>query len=252
VLRESLRTVPQGVLDPNAQVVRRLTRGEWADLRTSGRLSVPGAAAIVVVPPVHKNMLKPNRAPKSDPSDDDRALSTFCEDASREYVTTSSTRKIPIYHGAVVWPNPAERDAVRSLFKEIVGLERKARYKATLLSKSPGKTSPASKSTDGDASGLVGESDAGPKSKKVERAKGLDKASDAYLLRSTRDTVVRADTAALCIALWRLRIWFGQGWDRGMWGGWEKAARTPEEKMEDPEGKQALPTSVVDDPSVGP
>ena len=252
MLRNSLRTVPQGVLDPNAQVVRRLTRREWADLKTSARLSVPGAAAIVVVPPVHKNMLKPQCPPTSGGVDGDRALSTFCEEASREYVTTPSRRKIPIYHGAVVWPDPAERDAVRSLFKEIVGLERKARYKATLLSKSSWKASPASKSADGVTSGLVGETDAGPKSRKVERAKGLDKASDAYLLRSTRDTVVRADAVPLCIALWRLRIWFGQGWDRGMWGGWEKLARVPEEGMERLEGKHGSSTSVADDPSGGP
>jgi hypothetical protein len=242
VLRDSLIAVPQGVLDPNAQVIRRLTRSEWADLKASGRLPIPGAAAIIVVPPVHKNMLNPSRPPTSDSKDGDRALSTFCEDASREYITTSSRRKIPIYHGAAVWPNPAERDAVRSLFKEIVGLERKARYKATIFSKSFEKASPTLKSTNGEKSGLVEETDAGPKTRKVARAKGLDKASDAYLLRSTRDTVVRADTAPLCIALWRLRIWFGQGWDRGMWGGWEKSVRTREELMGHLEGKQSSST----------
>ena len=251
VLRNSLRTVPQGVLGPGAHVVRRLTRQEWADLSASGRLSVPGAAAIVVVPPVHKNMLKPTRPRTSDDPDGARALSTFCEDASREYATTSSRRKIPIYHGAVVWPDPAERDAVRLLLKEIVGLERQARYKATLLSKPSRKASLASSSADGVIPGLVAETDAGPKSKKGARAKGLDKASDAYLLRSTRDTVVRADTVPLCIALWRLRIWFGQGWDRGMWGGWEKPARIREEMMEPREGKHGLSTSVANDPFVG-
>lgn len=246
VLRDSLRAVPQGVLDPNAQVIRRLTRREWADLNTSGRLSVPGAAAIVVVPMVHKNMLKPGRPPKSNDEHGDRALSTFCEDASRDYVTTSR-RKIPIYHGVAVWPDPAERDGVRSLFKEIVGLERGARYKATILSKSSRRASSASKSTDEGTPGLVEETDDRPKSKKIERAKGLDKASDAYLLRCSRDTVVRADAVPLCIALWRLRIWFGQGWDRGMWGGWEKPARTPEERT-----KQDSSTSVANDPSGGP
>ena len=245
MLRESLRTVPQGVLDPNAQVIRRLTRCEWADLKASGQLSMSGAVAIVVVPPVHRNMLNPGRPPTSACEDSDRALTTFCEDTSREYVTTISRRKIPIYHGAAVWPNPAERDAVRSLFKEIVGLERKARYKATIFSTSSEKASPSLKSTKGEKSGLVEETDAGPKPKTkkvVVRAKGSDKASDAYLLRSTRDTVVRADTAPLCIALWRLRIWFGQGWDRGMWGGWEKPVRTRGELVGHLEGSQGSST----------
>lgn len=243
VLRDRLCTVPQGVLDPNAQVIRRLTRREWADLKANDRLSIPGAVAIVVVPPVHKNMLNPRRTPTSDTKEGDRALSTFCEDSSREYITTSSRRKVPIYHGAAVWPDPAERDAVRSLFKEIVGLERKARYKATIFSKPPEKVVlPSLKSTNGEKSGLVEETGAGPKTKKVVRAKGLDKASDAYLLRSTRDTVVRADTAPLCIALWRLRIWFGQGWDRGMWGGWEKSVRTRDGLVGHLEGRQGLST----------
>jgi hypothetical protein len=128
--------------------------------------------------------------------------------------------------------------------KRSSGLRGAVRYKATILSKSSQRASSASKSTDEGTPGLVEETDDRPKSKKVERAKGLDKASDAYLLRSTRDTVVRADTVPLCIALWRLRIWFGQGWDRGMWGGWEKPARTPEERT-----KQGSSTSVANDPS---
>ena len=254
VLRDGLRAVPQGALRADAHVVRRLTRREWAGLAGGGgALAVPGAAAVVVLPPVPKNMLRPGRAPqvKDVDGDGDRALCTLCEDASREYVTTRA-RKIPIYHGAVVWPDAAERDAVRLLFKEIVGLERRARYKAALASKSPQTGSPASTSADGDTSGRVDEAGAGPRSKKkkVERAKGLDKASDAYLLRSTRDTVVRADTVPLCIALWRLRIWFGQGWGRAMWGGWEKPARRREETKEHLQGKEGLSSSVARDASL--
>ena len=256
VLRDRLRAVPQGALRADAHVVRRLTRREWAGLAGSGALAVPGAAAVVVLPPVPRNMLKlrPDRARQrqAKEADGDRALCTFCEDASREYVMTRARRTIPIYHGAVVWPDAAERDAVRLLFKEVVGLERRARYKATLAAKSSQTGSPASTSAAGDTSGRVGEAGAGPRSKKkqVERAKGLDKASDAYLLRSTRDTVVRADTVPLCIALWRLRIWFGQGWGRGMWGGWEKRARTREEMIEHLEGKEGLSTSVARDASL--
>src|SRR5258708_23479504 len=65
VLRDSLRTVPQGVLDPNARVIRRLTRREWADLKARARLSVPGAAAIGVLPPGQTNMLNTHHQPYS-------------------------------------------------------------------------------------------------------------------------------------------------------------------------------------------
>ena len=107
-LRASLRAVfqnIQGILDPNAQVIRRLARREWPDLKASGRLAIPGAAVNVVVLLVHKNMLKPGPKPNRPPpasddcKDDDRGLNTFCEDVRREI---PSRRKIPIYHGAAI------------------------------------------------------------------------------------------------------------------------------------------------------
>lgn len=45
--------------------------------------------------------------------------------------------------------------------------------------------------------------------------------SNAFFVRSTPATLPRADTVPLCIALWRLRLWAGYGWNDGLWGQWE-------------------------------
>jgi len=42
-----------------------------------------------------------------------------------------------------------------------------------------------------------------------------DVASHAFLLLSSAETVLRADTVPLAIALWRLRMWEGDSWERG-------------------------------------
>jgi hypothetical protein len=47
-----------------------------------------------------------------------------------------------------------------------------------------------------------------------------DRTQNAYLLFSTPETIVRADTVPVLIALWRLRLWAGQGWEDGLWGNW--------------------------------
>jgi len=48
---------------------------------------------------------------------------------------------------------------------------------------------------------------------KVPRAHGDQKASHAFLLSSDADTLMRVDTVPLAIALWRIRIWEGAGWE---------------------------------------
>ena len=47
------------------------------------------------------------------------------------------------------------------------------------------------------------------------RAKGDAKASHAYVVFSDAQSVLRADTVPLAVALWRVRLWEGGGWDAG-------------------------------------
>ncbi|CAG7853937.1 SubName: Full=Uncharacterized protein {ECO:0000313/EMBL:CCA67137.1} [Serendipita indica DSM 11827] len=51
----------------------------------------------------------------------------------------------------------------------------------------------------------------------------IDSTSPAmYLVRSTAASLLRADTVPLCISLWRMNLWAGQGWADGLWGRWEQ------------------------------
>ncbi|CAG8666532.1 11672_t:CDS:2 [Acaulospora colombiana] len=52
--------------------------------------------------------------------------------------------------------------------------------------------------------------------------KGDDNTANAYIVSSTSNTIARVDSVPLLIALWRLRLWAGQGWNGGLWGDWEK------------------------------
>jgi hypothetical protein len=49
----------------------------------------------------------------------------------------------------------------------------------------------------------------------------VDPAPNVYVLRSTSVTLPRADVVPVCIALWRLRLWAGDGWGDSLWGKWE-------------------------------
>ncbi|PVG00949.1 hypothetical protein CPB86DRAFT_812792 [Serendipita vermifera] len=65
-----------------------------------------------------------------------------------------------------------------------------------------------------------------PKASGFQLSKGDDNTCNAYLLVSTPNTMARADTVPISIALWRLRLWAGQGWNGGLWGNWEKKSLT--------------------------
>ena len=49
----------------------------------------------------------------------------------------------------------------------------------------------------------------------AKRSLGDQKASHAFLLCSDAETCRRADAAATAIALWRVRMWEGSGWEEG-------------------------------------
>ncbi|KAF5369749.1 hypothetical protein D9758_001197 [Tetrapyrgos nigripes] len=176
-------------------VVRRLTRSEWQKFNTEGVLDVPNALAVIVVPPLNRNTGTKNRPEPS--------MSAFPPESSLEVerkrpdlpvsvlhsqssphpsldskeVTDLATHQVPLYHGASMFPDPGQRAALHKLLCRILSLERVARYKKKLYS----------------ASG--------------------DSASHAFVLMSDKHTTKSADVAAVCIALWRLRMFEGLGWE---------------------------------------
>jgi len=200
-LAERLRVAPQQSLEHT--VVRRLTRREWDIIKTTGLISQFGAMAVLVVPPVKKrkqsngpgatnDQVVPHTLPQLPPLS---VLHSAQPDSSIS--TMSPIKKVPLYNGLTLFTSPVMRSKLFDALQKTLLVERRARWRIGPLSKGEKQ----SKSKDKDA---------------------LDKASHAYLICADGSTVRRADSVPLAIALWRIRMWEGQGWDanldnRGAW-----------------------------------
>ncbi|KAH9938535.1 uncharacterized protein B0H18DRAFT_1112679 [Fomitopsis serialis] len=210
ILVQRLRRKPWGATD--APLLRRLTRTEWKELQASGTIPQEDAAAVLVVPPVNRNPATNARPEPSmsslplpsaeAPSKDRRPqlpVSTLMptttsgafEDDELSVILPQS--KVPLYNGVALFPSPQQRAACHKSLTELQGHPNAASEETRLP----------------EASG---------------RVRGDEKGSHAFLLRSNAKTLLRADTVPLAVALWRLRMWEGQGWDiegpeyLGPWG----------------------------------
>lgn len=205
-------------LDANADatILRRLTRSEFTNLRETGIVPFPDAAAVLVVPPVNRDpgtklRPRPSREPEIPSSESDAPANPLAhkkslpplsslhrvsapEDVSgREeghspkipFSTFLPNARVPWYNGLTMFPSPPHRATFHKLLTEVLDIERHFRG-----------TRPTSKVR------ATHEEDR-------TRAKGDSKANHAFLLMSNEQTVKRADTATLAIALWRLRMWEG-------------------------------------------
>ncbi|KZP31418.1 hypothetical protein FIBSPDRAFT_944955 [Athelia psychrophila] len=73
--------------------------------------------------------------------------------------------------------------------------------------------------------------------------RGDKKASHAFLLCADEKTANRADMTAVAIALWRIRMWEGAGWED--WGKAAKGQTSPEGDLPTCLKRKALPASVA-------
>ncbi|TRM68238.1 hypothetical protein BD626DRAFT_395451 [Schizophyllum amplum] len=197
-------------------IVRRLTRAELAHVRASGTIPYPNAIALVMCPPVNRHPVTHER-PEGDMSampsaqSDSPMKSTATSIPTAPSATAAPARPppphstlhpvtsiapmpegaephaphlIPLYHSLTLFPRPCHRRKLHQLFSAIIAHERAIR---------PRK----------DAASLAREAVA-------------HKASHAYLISSNAQTVARGvDVAAVGIALWRLRMLCGGGWNLG-------------------------------------
>jgi hypothetical protein len=188
----------------NSRVIRRLNRGEWKSLCETGVIPYPNAIAVLVVPPLNKDPITKQRPegsmsaspvvePKSPfPSKSPPPLSTLHPTAAVETMNDNiflPQARIPLYNGVSLFPSRTQRAALHTLLTRLLGIERRSRRRDTL--------SPKTKNT--------GDDD------KVSRQD--KKASHAFLLCADAETSRRADVAAVGIALWRVRMFEGGGWN---------------------------------------
>lgn len=212
--------------DADPTILRRLTRSEFKILRETGIIPYPDAVAVLVVPPVNRDPRtklrpRPSQEPEVPSSEsgpfpdlmDKKALPPLSslhnvsapegvleQGADHPLETPFSTflpnARVPLYNGLTVFPSPPHRAAFHKSLAELLDVER--HFRGARL---------ASEMRATNKEGL-------------ERTKGDAKGSHAFLLLSNEQTVRRADTAALAIALWRLRMWEGDAF-ADMLEGWE-------------------------------
>lgn len=210
----------------DATILRRLTRSEFQTFRETGIIPYPDAVAVLVVPPVNRDPStnlrpRPSQKPEIPSGESDAPANTMHKKAlpllsSLHYVsnpegapelehsldTPLSTflpnARVPWYNGLTMFPSPPHRAAFHKSLTELLEVER--HFRGTRLTSEVRTT----------------------RREELGGTKGDTKGSHAFLLISNEQTVRRADTAALAIALWRLRMWGGdaftdqdKGWEVG-------------------------------------
>ena len=99
---------------------------------------------------------------------------------------TTSTEQVPLFHGVALYSNPNERALLVKHLARLLAIERPVRLRAYSQS-------------DVDDTKLAAGS---PK----------ESWSHAHAIFSNIKTTQRADSTGVATALWRLRLWTGQGW----------------------------------------
>lgn len=219
LLADRLQARPQGSEDTT--LIRRLTRAEWKSIKSTGTIPYANAVAVVVVPPLNRNPVTKKRPDASvDMILTDQGISEEGPTSPRTLLPLSTIHpsaephsltnlpdylpsfEVPLYHGVSLFPMRSQRAALHARLTRLLLVERRARYREHGRQESL-------KPQDGE-----------PGDRWV---RGDQKASHAFLLCSDEKTARRADVAAVAIALWRIRMWEGAGWEEfgGGSNGWE-------------------------------
>lgn len=206
--------------DKAATILRRLTRAEFKDLRKTGAVPHQDAIAVMVVPPVNRvpsTGKKPIASIEPEiPSNDQiipNASYSHCkgrlplstlyqvqcdlpEEEEHPFSSLVPAARVPLYNGLTMFPSASQRAMLHTALCKVLGAERRSR-----LGRSPNG------------------SDGNQQRRSISSS---ERGSHAFLLISNERTAKRADSAALAIALWRLRMWEGDAYqDQVCSGGWE-------------------------------
>ena len=194
----------------NNRIIRRLTRQEWKYIQSTGVIPHPEAVAILVVPPLNRDPVsrtRPEPSMSASPLIERKPptllnpppplpLSILYPTTASETVNDSTLpqARVPLYNGVSLFPARPQRAALYDLLIRLLDIEKRSRHRtpSTLESR---KT--ADEINDRDKKG-----------------------SYAFMLCSDAEISRRADVAAVGIALWRVRMFEGYGWEEDT--GWVK------------------------------
>ncbi|KAH9173456.1 hypothetical protein EDB89DRAFT_1850202 [Lactarius sanguifluus] len=205
LLTERLQARPQSAAD--SPLLRRLTWKELSAIRAGKPVQDADAVAILVVPPLNRDPATkkrplPSASPLPEPLSEHPTtalkrvplpLSTMCRALSPEdyqgFPDLVTPMKVPLYNGVSLFPSRTRRAALHEWLCKLLMIERRGRWRQH---------------------GSVSTSE-------LDNSRSANRlASPAFLLLSGAETVLRADTVPLAIALWRLRMWEDDGsWERG-------------------------------------
>jgi len=184
----------------HTRLLRRLTRTEWIYLRSSHVIPHPNALAVLVVPPLRKDLTTGKRPEPSmsaaplpytpSPHVSPLPLCTLFPVRRPRWDTKTgdhilSQAQIPLYNGVSLFPIPQQRAALHALLLRLLGLERRLAGRCNVLDIPCEETSEK-------------ESLSGP-------------TSDAFLLCSGGEPDSTGDAAAVAVALWRVRMFEDAG-----------------------------------------
>jgi hypothetical protein len=191
-----------------SRIIWRLTRHEFKSIRASGVIPYPNALAVLVVPPLNRDPVSKTRPEGSmsasplveceqpTPVNPPLPLSTLHPTTTLETVNDNilPQARIPFYNGVSLFPARPQRAALHDLLCRLLDIQKRSRYRAH---PSPELPNSADKVDDRDK-----------------------KPSHAFLLCCDAEISRRADVAAVAIALWRVRMFEGGGWEES--DGWVK------------------------------
>ena len=231
LLADELEARPQR--STGSPIIRRLTREEWKGIKTTGIIPFESAVAVLVVPPLNRDPVtkqRPEGSLSTLPLDDE--LPTLTREGSPKSYKSSSVSshaqlplsvlhlttpmstpsnsltlpdaspdsRAPLYNGLTVFPSRPQRAALHACLNRLLFIERRARYREHF--------SDVNDDRDGNNDRNTIE-----EPRRDRWARGEQKASHAFLLCCNAETGKRADVAAVAIALWRVRMFEGGGWE---------------------------------------
>ncbi|KAJ3715517.1 hypothetical protein C8R42DRAFT_681091 [Lentinula raphanica] len=243
---DALRFRPLELVDKDRPLIRRLSRTEWHQLRTTGVMPdtvTENVMAVIVVPPLNRHPVtkeRPKGLMSSLPtsfSDTEESkppkfhrpalpLCTLHPTRSSDSDTVPQTdpphvdfhSQTPLYNGVSLFPDPSQRAMLLKLLCRVLTMERNARAKLTRHEAEAGSSnSPTSTTLAQD--------------KKDDESQASNRASHAFVLCSDAHAALSADMASVGLALWRIPMFEGFGWDTDL------SARTKEDGVSEiPEG----------------
>lgn len=182
-----------------APILRRLSNAEWGSIFSTGILPYGGAVAVLVAPRPNRDRVtkeRPQPSMSARPPEDEEMreglppVSVLMPNSTLSVPDETALLpplKIPLYNSISAFPSRSQRAALYDFLTRILAAER---FFKRL--RDPRRTNPT---------------------ESLEEIKeDSGKGSHAFILYSNKQTARKADSAAVALALWRLRMYESEGW----------------------------------------